>query len=129
MSSKIGRLLKVKRGSTVIAGVRTKSMTIAGSPVDVTTDDSTGKRTLLEESESESIDLSVEGLTQDENLLAVAAGGGTRIEAYTIELPWGGTITGDFRLNNVELGAEYTDAITFTAEIHSTGAWNYTPAA
>lgn len=129
MASEVGRKLKILRDTTVIAGVRTKSMTLAGEPIDVTTDDDEGKRKLLEESATESIDLSVEGLTKDENLIAVAAGGGTRIESYTIELPWGGEITGQFRLNNVDLGAEHTDAITFSAEIHSAGSWTYTPPA
>lgn len=128
MASEVGRNVKIKRAGTTIAGVRTKSMTFGSEAIDVTTDDDTGKRTLLEASGSENIDLSVEGLTKDENLLEVAAGGGTRIEEYTIELPWGGSIVGDFRLNSVEMGAEYTDAVTFTAEIQSTGDWTYTPA-
>ena len=128
MAAEVGRKVVIKRDGTTIAGVRTKSMTFGSEAIDVTTDDDTGKRTLLEASGSENIDLSVEGLTKDENLLAVAAGGGTRIEEYTIELPWGGSIVGDFRLNSVEVGAEYTDAVTFTAEIHSTGDWTYTPA-
>ena len=126
MTSEVGRLLKVKRNAEVIAGVRTKSLTFGSEALDVTTDDDDGKRRLLEASGTENIDLSVEGLTKDENLIAIPAGGGTRIEEYTIEMPWGGEITGDFRLNSVELGAEYTDAITFTAEIHSTGDWSYT---
>ena len=129
MAAEIGRELVVKRGSDVIAGVRTKSLTFAGEAVDVTTDDDDGKRKLLEASGQESIDMSVEGLTKDENLLAIPAGGGTRIEEYTIDMPWGGSITGDFRLNSVELGAEYQEAISFTAEIQSTGDWTYTPAA
>ena len=129
MASQIGRNLVVKRGASAIAGVRTKSLTFNGSAIDVTTDDDSGKRVLLEASGQESIDMSVEGLTKDENLLAIPAGGGTRIEEYTIEMPWGGEITGDFRLNSVEVGAEYQEAVTFTAEIHSSGDWTYTPAA
>lgn len=127
MASEIGRSLAVKRAGTTIAGVRTKSMTFNSDAINVTTDDDDGKRRLLEASGEESIDLSVEGLTKDESLIAIPAGGGTRIEQYTIEMPWGGSITGDFRFNSLELGAEYTDAITFTAEIQSTGAWTYTP--
>lgn len=127
MAAEIGRDLKVKRGGTVIAGVRTKSLTFAGEAIDVTTDDDSGKRTLLEASGQENIDMSVEGMTKDENLIAVALGTGTRIETYTIEMPWGGSISCDFRLNSVELGAEYQNAVTFTAEIQSTGDWTYTP--
>ncbi len=127
MASEIGRSLKIKREGDVVAGVRTKSLTFGSEPINVTTDDDDGKRKLLEASGEEQIDLSVEGLTKDENLIAIPAGGGTRIETYTIELPWGGEVTGDFRLNSVEIGAEYQEAITFTAEIHSTGDWTYTP--
>lgn len=127
MAAEVGRGLVIQRGGVTIAGVRTKGITFNSEAIEVTTDDDSGKRTLLEANGTESIDLSVEGLTKDENLLAIPAGGGTRIEEYTITLPWGGSITGDFRLNNVELGAEYTDAITFSAEIQSTGAWTYTP--
>ena len=126
MASKIGRSLKVKRGADVVAGVRTKNITFGSEAINVTTDDDDGKRRLLEASGEEQIDLSVEGLTKDEDLISIPAGGGTRIEEYTIEMPWGGEITGSFRLNSVELGAEYQDAITFTAEIHSTGDWTYT---
>jgi len=61
-------------------------------------------------------------------LLQSAAEGTTLIDAYTIEFPSGATITGDFRFNNLEMGAEYNAAITFTAEIQSTGSYSYTAA-
>lgn len=128
MASQIGRKLKVKRAGTTIAGVRTKSVTVNNEPVDITTDDDSGYRTLLEESGTSSIDMSVEGLTQDDTLIDKASSGGTLIEEYTIELPSGAKIVGDFRFNNLEVGAEYTDAITFTGEFQSTGSWTFTAA-
>lgn len=126
--SYIGRKLTVSRDGTVIAGVRTKSVTIGNEAVDVTTDDDNGYRTLLEDSAQSQIDMSVEGLTQDDTLIDAAVSGSVLVEEYTIELPSGGTITGDFRLNSVELGAPYNEAVTFTAEIQSTGEYTYTAA-
>ncbi len=128
MASNVGRKLIIKRDGSTIAGVRTKSVTINNEAIDVTTDDDSGYRTLLEEPGQKQIDLSVEGLTKDDALLQAAAEGTTLIEAYTIEFPSGATITGDFRFNNLEMGAEYNAAITFTAEIQSTGSYSYTAA-
>jgi len=128
MASNVGRKLLIKRDGTTIAGVRTKSVTINNEAIDVTTDDDSGYRTLLEEPGQKQIDLSVEGLTKDDALLQSAAEGTTLIDAYTIEFPSGATITGDFRFNNLEMGAEYNAAITFTAEIQSTGSYSYTAA-
>lgn len=129
MAANVGRKLLVKRNGVTIAGARTKSMTINNEPIDVTTDDDSAFRTLLEEPGQKNIDLSVEGLTKDDDLKQAAIEGTTLIEAYTIEFPSGATVDGDFRLNNLELGAEYNAAITFTAEIQSTGAYTYTAAA
>jgi len=128
MAANVGRNLTISRNSDVIAGVRTKSITINNEPIDVTTDDSDGFRQLMEDSGTRSIDLSVEGVTQDDTLIAAAANGSTLIETYTITFASGATISGDFRLNSVEKGAEYNEAITFSAEIQSTGEWTYTPA-
>jgi len=128
MVANVGRKLTIERDGTIIAGVRTKNFTINNEPIDVTTDDDDGFRRLLEESGEKQIDMTVEGLTKDDDLIKTAANGGTLIEQYTINLPSGAAIEGDFRLNNVEQGAEYNEAITFTAEIHSTGEWTFTEA-
>jgi predicted secreted protein len=128
MPANVGRKVLIKRNGSVIAGARTKSVTINNEAVDVTTDDDSGYRTLLEEPGQKQIDLSVEGLTKDDNLVEAAANGTALIEPYTIELPSGATIEGDFRFNNLELGAEYNSATTFTAEIQSTGSYTFTAA-
>jgi TP901-1 family phage major tail protein len=128
MASEIGRKLVVKRDGTTVAGVRTKSVTINNEAVDITTDDDTGYRTLLEESGQKQIDMSVEGLTKDDTLIEKATSGTSLIENYTIELPSGATITGSFRFNNLEVGAEYNEAITFTSEFQSTGSFTFNAA-
>lgn len=128
MAYNVGRKMVVKRDGTKIASVRTKTMTIANEAIDITDDDDSGYRTLLEDPAQKQIDLSVEGLTSDDVLIDKAANGTTLIEAYTLELPSGATITGDFRFNNLEIGAEYNAAVTFTAEIQSTGSYTFTAA-
>lgn len=128
MAAAVGRLMTIARDGVVIAGVRTKTFTIANEPIDITSDDDEGYRTLLEEAAQTQIDTSVEGLLKDDSLIAVAANGGTLIEECTLTLPSGATIVGDFRLNNVEIGGEYNNAVTFTAELQSSGEWTYTAA-
>jgi predicted secreted protein len=127
MAAANGRELKVLKNNVVIAGVRTKTVAIAGAPVDITTDDDQGFRTMLGEAGTYSIDLTVEGVTKDDTLRAVIlAGGSLLLTDITIEYPDGGEISGDFFLASVEDSGEYADALTFSASLQSSGAWTYT---
>mgnify|MGYP006445191117 CR=1 FL=1 len=128
MAKNVGRNFVIKRAGTTIAAARTKTITINNEAIDVTTDDDSGFRTLLEEPGQKQIDLSVEGLTDNDDLISKAANGTSLIDTYTLEFPSGATIEGDFRFNSLEVGAEYNAAATFTAEIQSTGAYTYTAA-
>lgn len=129
----VGRALTLEYPTgTVIAGVRTRSITIDSSAIDVTTDDDSALRTLLEEPGQKQIDISVEGLLKDDTLLDKIINGAF-IQELTIKLPFPftttqGKIVGSFRFNNFEQTGEYTDAIAFTATLQSTGAFTYTPA-
>jgi TP901-1 family phage major tail protein len=132
MSGFVGRLVEVRKGTTtgvLIAGVRTKSVTINNEPIDITTDDSAGFRELLDVSGERHLDISVEGLTQNNTLLGIAVGGTSLIDEFSIVFP--GTpnvvVRGDFRINNLQFGAEYADAVTFTAELQSTGSFAVDP--
>ena len=123
MAGFVGRQVIVKRDGTVIAGARTKSVTINNEPIDVTTDDSAGFRELLEVSGERHFDMTVEGVTKDSVLLSLVVAGTSLIDTFTLEFPGSPatTISGDFRMNNFQLGAEYNDAVTFTLELQSTG--------
>ncbi len=118
---------------TVIASVRTKSFTVDSSAIDVTTDDDSGIRKLLEESGQHQIDMSVEGILKDDVLLKQIVDGTLFLQELTIKLPFTftttqATIVGDFRFNNFEVSGEYQDAITFTATMQSSGAFTFTAA-
>lgn len=118
---------------TVIGSVRTKSVTIDASPIDVTTDDDAGIRALLEEPGQHQIDISVEGLLPDDSLLSQIINGTLFIQELTMKLPFTfvttpATIVGDFRFNNLEVSGEYQDAVTFSATLQSSGPFVFTAA-
>jgi len=114
-----------------VTGMRTKTITINNEPVDITSDDDNGFRTLLNDDPAQrSIDMSVEGITKDGELLALAAAGGNAlISEYTMDIPGIGAISGDFFIGTIELGAPYNEAVTFSATIQSSGEFIFTPVA
>lgn len=136
-AAKIGREFLIKKNGVTLAGVRTKSFSFAGEPIDVTTDDDTGFRTLLAESGQEAIDISVEGLTKDVVIRGAALGSGSlMLTDITLVFPKTGTqatsgdeISGNFFLTSLEESGTYNDAMTFSASLQSSGAWTYTPGA
>lgn len=130
MPANVGRLLKIKQGSTTIAGVRSKTITANGEPIDITTDDENGYRTLLSDPATRSLDISVEGLTKDNTLRSAILTGSSALllTDINIEFPNGDTITGDFFFNSHEETGNHTDAVGFTASFQSSGEWTFTAA-
>jgi len=126
MAAANGRELKILKNNVAIAGVRTKTVAIAGEPIDITSDDDLGYRTMLAEAGTYSIDLTVEGVTKDAELRSVIlTGGSLLLTDISIEYPDGSTIDGDFFLASVEDSGEYADALTFSASLQSSGAWTF----
>ena len=76
-----------------------------------------------------SIDMSVEGILKDNALIQLASAGGSMlISEYEMNIPGIGKFTGDFYFGSMEIGAEYNDAVTFSAEIQSSGEYTFTEA-
>lgn len=125
MSALVGRKVTFTptNGGAAVIGLRTKSITINNEPIDITSDDDNGFRTLLNEDPAErSIDFSAEGILKDAALINLASAGGSMlISEYEMDIPGIGTFTGDFYFGNLEIGAEYNDAVTFSADIQSSG--------
>jgi predicted secreted protein len=129
MAAAKGRELLIKRGTNVLAGVRTKGVAFNGEPIDITTDDDSGFRSMLDDAGIYSIDLSIEGITKDNDLRGVVmAAGSLMLEDITIEYPDGDEISGDFFLTSLEESGTYNDAITFSGSLQSSGQWTYNPA-
>jgi predicted secreted protein len=127
MAAFVGRTVVVEVAGASVA--RTKSFTIGNEPVDITSDDDSGFRTMLSVAGTKTLDMSVEGVTKDGALIALASGSSGLIEDVEITFPGIGTIAGDFFVASVELGAAYNEASTFSASLQSSGAYTYTPAA
>jgi predicted secreted protein len=123
MAAASGRLLRIKRGSTAVAGARTDNLTVNNEPIDITDKDDSGWRTLLADAGVRSVDADIEGVLIDSTYLALIVGAGSGLlEAWTLEVDTLGDFTGDFFLTNLQLTGEQADAITFTANIQSSGA-------
>lgn len=128
MAANVGRNLLLKTGTTVIAGVRQKGISVNGEPIDVTTDDDSGYRTLLAEAGMMSLDISVEGVTKDNELRqAMLTDATLTLAGLSIEYPNGDTVTGTFLLVGLEETGAHNDAVTFSGTLQSSGQWTYTP--
>lgn len=126
MAANAGRNLVIKKNSTAIAGVRTKGIAVNNEPIDVTTDDEDGVRTLLSDPATTAVNLSVEGLTKDRVLRqAILGGGSLMLTDITIDYPNGDTLSGNFFFGSLEETGEYQGAVTFTGELQSSGTITY----
>jgi predicted secreted protein len=119
-----GRLVVVKWDGAAVAGVRVKGITVAGSPIDVTTDDDAGWRSLLSVAGQVDVSITVSGLKLNDTLLNASLSPTDRTKAVIFEYQDTSpirTVTGDFFLASYTEGLEYQGAGTFDAEFQSSG--------
>jgi len=115
-----GRSLRISRDGSTIAGARTDNFTLSNEPIDITDKDDGGWRTMLADAGTRTVSADVEGVLKDAVLIAEAVGTSTLLLKECIITVTGiGTLTGDFMLTSLQLGAEQADAITFTATLES----------
>lgn len=126
-----GRDLYITLDDTKIAAVTTKTITLNKEPVDVTTDDSSGFRSLLDEAGTKTLDISAEGVinTNNEPTLMNAYLSDTLSDIDVI-FSDGGTLTAadGFFINSFERTGESAGAVTFTISLQSSGEITYTAA-
>jgi predicted secreted protein len=125
MTALAGRLIVVSRGGTPVAGVRVKGLAVAGSSINITTDDDAGWQALLSVVGELAVTITVSGIKLDDTLLNASLTPTGRTAAMTFE--YGDSspprqVSGDFFLANYNEGAEYQGAGTFDAEFQSNGA-------
>ena len=117
-----GRDLLIQIDGVTIAAVQSKTITRAREPVDVTTDDSNGNRTLLPEPGGRSIDISIEGVATTANYSAFLVKWENNVfEDVSIVSPDGAVERGDFFLSNLTNGGEQSGEVTFSATLMSSG--------
>lgn len=119
-----GRTVLVKQGSTVVAGIRTKTLTFDGEPIDVTSDENDGWRTLLSVYGTRGLTASVEGVVKSHQLKIAALSQAVMTE-LTLTWPDGFEVVGDFAIANYSETGTYDDAMTFSCEFRSSGEVAY----
>ena len=116
-----GRSVRITRNSVAIVGARADSVTINNEPLDITDKDDSGWRTMLGDAGIRTISCEVEGVLKDDTLLAdsVGAANTTLLRECIVTISGIGTLTGDFMLQGLQIGAEQADVTTFTATLES----------
>lgn len=123
MAKIVGRIVTVTLDTVAIAAVRTKSLTINNSPINVTTDDESGIQELLDVPGEKAVEISVDGILDTDVLADLALNANpTGNMVFTYPGTPGYTITGDFFMSSYSEGIPYNEATTFTASFSSTGA-------
>ena len=127
-----GRQLRIRIGSTVVAGAQTDTITINREPINVTDKDNEGVQTLIAEQGTYAVEMSVEGVlegTQLIDLVSDATPASPALTSMTILVSTLGSFAGDFFISSFELtGAEGAEAITFSATLMSSGEVPFTAA-
>lgn len=119
-----GRTILVRQGGEVIAGIRTKTLNFEGEPIDVTSDENDGWRTLLSVYGTRGITASVEGVVKSHQL-KIAALSQAVMSELTLTWPDGFEVVADFALGNYTETGAYDDAATFSCEFRSSGEVAY----
>lgn len=126
MTALAGRKVIVSVDGTPIAACRSKTLTINKEAIDITTDDDSAWRTLLDsEAASKSVDIKVEGVSKSTALMNTILNNGSLLQ-LTIDAPGLGNYEGDFHMTSLELGAPHDDAVKFSASFQSSGEFDAT---
>lgn len=131
MTAFVGRKAILSMGSPLVAvaALRTKTLTMANEPVDVTSDDDAGFRKLLQDPGTKTLDISFEGVAKDvpslNALITLATSGTDILDNFSLLFPAIGTIAGEFIVSSFEIGAPYNEAATFSCSLQSAGAYTF----
>lgn len=131
MVANAGRTLEVYWGADSpparVQGVREKSIALNGEAINVTDDDSDGRRMLLDVPAVDEVNISVSGVTKDDALKR-AWFARERMGFARFVYEDGSEISGTFYMTSYTDTGPYEDALTFEAEFQSSGTVNYDPA-
>ena len=116
-----GRSVRISRAGANIVGARADSVTINNEPLDITDKDDSGWRTMLADAGVRTVSCEIEGVLKDATLLTDGVGTASTalLKECVVTISGIGTLTGDFFLNSVQIGAEQADVVTFTATLES----------
>lgn len=130
MAAFAGRDLRIKVGSTAVAGARSDGLTVNQGMIDITDKDDAGVRTLLDEVGTWSISGSLAGVLKGTTLIDIVKDPtAAPLTTLAIELTGLGTWGGDFFVTSLETtGEDGENPATFSCNIESSGTITWTPA-
>jgi predicted secreted protein len=128
------RELLIKKATTRLLGIKSKSISVNKEPIDITSDEDNGFRLFLDVPGTKALDISFSGVTKDPLLRqAIMTGETIMLSDITIEYPkvgvqtTGDSISGDFVFNGfTENGGGSDGVIEFDGTLQSSGEWTYT---
>jgi predicted secreted protein len=126
MAKYLGRKVILKKGTTPIANVRTKSMSINRELVDSSDDDSGAWATHLDEPGQIDVSMTVEGVIADHTIMAEALNPATGNEDYSLTYPDGGIVSASFGFSSFALEDTYNDISTYSFDMRASGEVTYT---
>lgn len=127
MSAEAGRQITFLWNSAEVLGVREKGLTLNGAPIDITSDEDAGVRTLLADiSAVDQVDIDLAGVTKS-RVLMIDWFAKTRTRTASLTYTNGDMISGLFFLASLSEKDPYNDAVTFDAKLQSTGVITFTP--
>lgn len=126
MPAAVGRQVDFYWGGASVLGVREKGVELNGEPINTTSDEDDGRRTLLNVSAEDEVNITVSGVTKDTRLKTDWFAG-NRMKQLSIGYPDGNEITGQFYLASYSDTGPYNDAVTFEASFQSNGQVTYLP--
>lgn len=125
-----GRKLIVRRNNEVVAALRSRTLTLNGEPIDITSDDDDGVQTLLKEAGQVSFNMSFSGVMKEDSLMEAhqAVGAEPVFEELELVFPSGATLSGEFFFASLTITAEYNNAVLIEGEFQSSGLADFVPA-
>ncbi|WP_435007985.1 phage tail tube protein [Tundrisphaera lichenicola] len=134
MAAQRGRLMLIYSGSgggkTLIGGLKSTSIKMNNSVIDVSTKDTAGWRELLEDGSLKFFSIACQGIFKDsatdESIRSRAFS--NSIDTYTFEFPNGDIIVCDFQITGYERAGDVEGVETYNYTLESTGEPSFTAA-
>ncbi len=133
MTAQKGNNLLLKVGAVnstpvTVAGLRNTAIKLANSLVDVTTKDSAGYRTLLQQAGEQSIVVTADGTAMSDAAFSTLQNNAfnNTISTYSIFFDNGDTLECSFQISSFEVAGTYNKEQTFTCQLESSGSWTFT---
>lgn len=127
MAAHKGSKLKIKKAGVVIcSGINSKDINLNAELIDNTAGSNRSYRVFLPVTDTKSIDVGFKGIAKDRVLRKLRLNDNNLLQNVTIEFANGDTVTGNFMLGNYSESNGFKDAIEFSCDLQSTGAYTKT---